>query len=127
MTLTRSVNRKFLRRPFVIIERDRRNADNKLTFSSSSAAADYAALLTGSEAANAATGRFYFRKKTLTYSMVTSPEFGWPKLLTFLDSEDNIVEEFPLQSTPFQVSMCVRPQHSKFSSANKRCSAMRGS
>ena len=50
-----------------------------------------------------ATGRFYFRKKTLSYSLVTSPDFGWPKVLTFLDADQNIVEEFPLEMTPFQV------------------------
>ena len=43
-----------------------------------------------------ATGRLYFRKKTLTYSFVTSPDFGKAKLLTFLDLDGNIVEEFPL-------------------------------
>ena len=43
-----------------------------------------------------ATGRLYFRKKTLTYSFVSSPDFGKAKLLTFLDVDGNIVEEFPL-------------------------------
>ena len=57
----------------------------------------------GDSTTSSATGRFYFRKKTLSYSLVTSPEFGWPKLLTFLDADRNIVEEFPLQMTPFQV------------------------
>ena len=33
----------------------------------------------------AATGRFYFRKKTLSYSIVANEQFGFPKLLTFLD------------------------------------------
>jgi hypothetical protein len=50
-----------------------------------------------------ATGRFFFRKKTLTYSFVASPEFGLPKLITFLDNESNIIEEFPVQMTTFQV------------------------
>ena len=43
-----------------------------------------------------ATGRLYFRKKTLTYSFVSSPDFGKAKLLTFSDTDGNIVEEFPL-------------------------------
>ena len=58
---------------------------------------DYAALMTPppasaealaasvSSAGAAATGRFYFRKKTLSYSIVANERFGFPKLLTFLD------------------------------------------
>ena len=34
---------------------------------------------------------------------MTSKEFGWPKLITFLDNEANIIEEFPIQMTSFQV------------------------
>ena len=37
----------------------------------------------------AATGRFYFRKKTLSYSIVANEQFGYPKLLTFLDQGPN--------------------------------------
>ena len=54
------------------------------------------------KAASAATGRLYFRKKTLSYSFVASPDFGKAKLLTFLDVDGNIIEEFPLQDTHFQ-------------------------
>ena len=50
-----------------------------------------------------ATGRFFFRKKTLYYSFITSPDFGTPKLLTFLDESNQIIEEFPLHQTQFQV------------------------
>ena len=39
---------------------------------------------------------------TLSYSIVANDLFGFPKLLTFLDQERNIIEEFPLQTTPFQ-------------------------
>ena len=59
---------------------------------------DYAALMTPppspptdhggalvDSAGAAATGRFYFRKKTLSYSIVANERFGFPKLLTFLD------------------------------------------
>ena len=65
-----------------------------------------------SSAGAAATGRFYFRKKTLSYSIVANERFGFPKLLTFLDQERNIIEEFPLQTTPFQnvtgkVCVCI--------------------
>lgn len=70
---------------------------------------DYAALLfnaaAGSRTHSQATGRLYFRKKTLTYSFVTSNGFGRAKLLTFLDIDGNIIEEFPLQSTHFQEEM----------------------
>ena len=73
---------------------------------------DYAALLRPSTStdgsvngASAATGRFFFRKKSLTYSFVTSQEFGQPRLVTFLDSEANIIEEFPVQMTTFQVTI----------------------
>lgn len=74
--------------------------------------ADYATILSqkgslsasnGLTSSAAATGRLYFRKKTLTYSFVTSGQFGKAKLLTFLDVDANIIEEFPLQtSTHFQ-------------------------
>ena len=65
---------------------------------------DYAALLSQKSSlassmpstTASATGRLYFRKKTLTYSFVSSPDFGKAKLLTFLDTDGNIVEEFPL-------------------------------
>jgi hypothetical protein len=74
-------------------------------------------LSSGAGGAAAATGRFYFRKKTLSYSIVTNEAFGFPKLLTFLDSERNIIEEFPLQMTPFQVKKMLY-----FSSSQKyRC------
>ncbi|XP_071747936.1 dorsal-ventral patterning protein Sog isoform X3 [Lepeophtheirus salmonis] len=68
----------------------------------------YAALLSNSSSLtttnsnSSATGRFYFRRKSLSYSFVTSPNFGWPKMLTFLDEEANIIEEFPFEVTPFQ-------------------------
>ena len=45
---------------------------------------DHGAALVDSAGA-AATGRFYFRKKTLSYSIVANERFGFPKLLTFLD------------------------------------------
>ena len=70
---------------------------------------DYAALLSQhsslspTTSTSIATGRFYFRKKALTYSFVTSPEYGFPTTLTFLDGQGNIIEEFPLRSTHFQV------------------------
>ena len=70
---------------------------------------DYAALLsrhsslTHTTSTAIATGRFYFRKKALTYSFVTSPDFGFPTTLTFLDEDSNIIEEFPLRPTLFQV------------------------
>ncbi len=60
-------------------------------------------LATGSNTAvSAATGRLYFRKKTLTYSFIASPNFGKAKLLTFLDVDGNIIEEFPLPPSHFQ-------------------------
>lgn len=71
---------------------------------------DYAALLSRhsslspTTSSSIATGRFYFRKKALTYSFVTSPGFGFPTTLTFLDGNSNIIEEFPLRPTHFQVS-----------------------
>ena len=70
---------------------------------------DYAALLSQhsslspTTSRSIATGRFYFRKKALTYSFVTSPEYGFPTTLTFLDGQGNIIEEFPLRPTHFQV------------------------
>ena len=67
---------------------------------------DYAALLTpvnGEKPGISGTGRLNIRKKTLTYSFVTSGSFGWPKLITFLDAEGNIIEEFPQQRTNFEV------------------------
>ncbi|TRY80007.1 hypothetical protein TCAL_08936 [Tigriopus californicus] len=48
-----------------------------------------------------ATGRFYFRKKTLSYSFVTGQEFGHPKFISFLDENGNIVEEFLTQTNEF--------------------------
>ena len=59
--------------------------------------------LVPTETTSIATGRFFFRKKTLYYSFVTSPNFGTPKLLTFLDEQKQIIEEFPLQTNHFQV------------------------
>ncbi len=50
-----------------------------------------------------ASGRFHFRRKTLTYAFVSSPDFGRPKLVTFLDGDGNTVEEFPVQESEFQV------------------------
>ena len=70
---------------------------------------DYAAMLSRhsslspTTSQSVATGRFYFRKKTLSYSFVTSPNFGFPAFLTFLDEDNNIIEEFPLRPTHFQV------------------------
>ena len=70
---------------------------------------DYAALLSQhsslspTTSTSIATGRFYFRKKALTYSFVTSPEYGFATTLTFLDGQGNIIEEFPLRPTHFQV------------------------
>ena len=46
---------------------------------------DYGGALQATSAGAAATGRFYFRKKTLSYSIVANEMFGFPKLLTFLD------------------------------------------
>lgn len=71
----------------------------------------YAALLTrpANAVANShddawpsAAGRLYFRKKTLSYSFVTSEDFGATKLVTFLDGESHIIEEFPMVTTHFQ-------------------------
>ena len=80
-----------------------------LSFSPLSLLIDYAALLSRhsslspTTSSSIATGRFYFRKKALTYSFVTSPGFGFPTTLTFLDGNSNIIEEFPLRPTHFQV------------------------
>ena len=71
---------------------------------------DYASLLsqksslasTMSTTTHSATARLYFRKKTLTYSFVTSQNFGKVKLLTFMDLDGNIIEEFPLQTSHYQ-------------------------
>jgi hypothetical protein len=53
----------------------------------------------------AATGRLYFRKKTLQWSFLSSPRLSAPLQLTFLDSQDNILEEFsPLDSQLFNRS-----------------------
>ena len=74
---------------------------------------DYAALLSRHSSLSPttstaiATGRFYFRKKTLSYSFVTSPDFGFPTFLTFLDEQSNIIEEFPLRQTHFQVRTLI--------------------
>merc|ERR1719244_2034475 len=62
----------------------------------------YAAVLTGPGVPRAATGRFYFRKKTLQYSFLFGEELGWPKGLTFLDDTDDIIEEFALSKTALQ-------------------------
>jgi hypothetical protein len=67
--------------------------------------ADYASLLTGAGMQAAATGRLYFRKKTLQWSFLSSPRLSAPLQLTFLDSQDNILEEFsPLDSQLFNRS-----------------------
>ena len=81
-----------------------------LSISPFSQSIDYAALLSRhsslspTTSSSIATGRFYFRKKALTYSFVTSPGFGFPTTLTFLDGNSNIIEEFPLRPTHFQVN-----------------------
>jgi len=62
----------------------------------------YAAVLTGPGVPRAATGRFYFRKKTLQYSFLFGEELGWPTGLTFLDNTNNILEEFALSKTALQ-------------------------
>eukprot|EP00092_Neocalanus_flemingeri_P058871 GFUD01070264.1.p1 GENE.GFUD01070264.1~~GFUD01070264.1.p1 ORF type:complete len:935 (-),score=111.94 GFUD01070264.1:1839-4643(-) len=62
----------------------------------------YAAVLTGPGVPRAATGRFYFRKKTLQYSFLFGEELGWPTSLTFLDNTNNILEEFALTKTALQ-------------------------
>merc|ERR1719402_146993 len=62
----------------------------------------YAAVLTGPGVPRAATGRFYFRKKTLQYSFLFGEELGWLKGLTFLDNSNNILEEFALSKTALQ-------------------------
>ena len=80
-----------------------------ILFSPFSHFSDYAALLSRHSSLSPttstaiATGRFYFRKKALSYSFVTSPDFGFPTFLTFLDEQSNIIEEFPLRQTHFQV------------------------
>ena len=51
---------------------------------------------------NAATGRFYFRKKTLQYSFLFGDDLGWPGELSFLDSDQNILEDFNLSKTSLQ-------------------------
>ena len=63
---------------------------------------DYAAVLTGHGIASSATGRFYFRKKTLQYSFLIGDQLGWPDELTFLDRDDNILEDFTLSKTSLQ-------------------------
>ena len=63
---------------------------------------DYASVLTGHGIPGAATGRFYFRKKTLQYSFLISDRLGWPDQLTFLDRDDNILEDFSLSKTSLQ-------------------------
>lgn len=63
---------------------------------------DYAAVLTGHGISNAATGRFYFRKKTLQYSFLMGEQLGWPDELTFLDRDDNILEDFTVSKTSLQ-------------------------
>jgi hypothetical protein len=55
---------------------------------------DYATLLTGPGVSAAATGRLYFRKKTLQWSFLSSHQLSAPLQVIFLDSQDNILEEF---------------------------------
>jgi len=63
----------------------------------------YAAVLTGPHmAGRAATARFYFRKKTLQYSFLMGSSLGWPTLLTYLDRNNDILEEFGLSLNPLQ-------------------------
>ena len=63
---------------------------------------DYAAVLTGHGVQGASTARFYFRKKTLQYSFLMGDQLGWPDELTFLDADDNILEDFSLSKTSLQ-------------------------
>lgn len=63
---------------------------------------DYASVLTGHGVPGSATGRFYFRKKTLQYSFLIGENLGWPEELTFMDKEDNILEDFTLSKTSLQ-------------------------
>ena len=63
---------------------------------------DYAAVLTGHGIQGSATARFYFRKKTLQYSFLMGEQLGWPDELTFLDKDDNILEDFTLSKTSLQ-------------------------
>ena len=63
---------------------------------------DYATVLTGQGVPNAATGRFYFRKKTLQYSFLFGEDLGWPGQLSFLDRNQNILEDFSLSKTSLQ-------------------------
>ena len=63
---------------------------------------DYATVLTGQGVPNAATGRFYFRKKTLQYSFLFGDDLGWPGQLSFLDRNQNILEDFSLSKTSLQ-------------------------
>jgi len=62
----------------------------------------YASVLTGHGVQGAATARFYFRKKTLQYSFLMGEQVGWPDELTFLDADDNILEDFSLSKTSLQ-------------------------
>lgn len=62
----------------------------------------YAAVLTGHGVQGASTARFYFRKKTLQYSFLMGDQLGWPDELTFLDADDNILEDFSLSKTSLQ-------------------------
>ena len=63
---------------------------------------DYAAVLSGHGISSAATGRFYFRKKTLQYSFLIGEQLGWPDELNFLDNDDNILEDFSVSKTSLQ-------------------------
>ena len=63
---------------------------------------DYATVLTGQGVSTAATGRFYFRKKTLQYSFLFGDQLGWPGQLSFLDGDLNILEDFNLSQTSLQ-------------------------
>merc|ERR1719150_1729351 len=62
----------------------------------------YATVLTGQGVSTAATGRFYFRKKTLQYSFLFGDQLGWPGQLSFLDGDLNILEDFNLSQTSLQ-------------------------
>jgi len=62
----------------------------------------YAAVLSGHGISSAATGRFYFRKKTLQYSFLIGEQLGWPDELNFLDRDENILEDFTVSKTSLQ-------------------------
>ena len=58
--------------------------------------------MSGHGISSAATGRFYFRKKTLQYSFLIGEQLGWPDELNFLDKDDNILEDFTVSKTSLQ-------------------------